>query len=378
MRNHPPEPGVDPEPTILGPSGSEPPKRRLWLTLTVGVVGLLAAGWTVAWQVTAMMTEAALDRWMDDRRAMGERLLHTGKPMLDGFPLEVRFRIQDPVWESVQGPQRITLAASVIAVANTPLAPTRLRIETPEDITATVDTPDGILEITGEQLLAELDIGATTVTAGEGLVTGLIATDPAGETVGTLDRLSLSMAPPAESESSQLTPISRKARAAAVPVSVMLDIGITRLTLSDRFEVPFEGAADLDARVAVEGPVPQLDPTSLALWRDQGGVFDIRSVSLRWGTMALVGDGTFGLDPMLRPEGAATVSASGLPGVIDRVVDMGRMKRQHAAFLKLALIAGAKTPEDGGPPRVTLPLTIQRGVVSLGPAPIGRVGSLVR
>jgi hypothetical protein len=378
MRNHPPEPGADPEPTILGPSGSKPPKRRLWLTLTVGVVGLLAAGWTVAWQVTAMMTEAALDRWMDDRRAMGERLLHTGKPMLDGFPLTVRFRIQDPVWESVQGPQRVTLATSVITVANTPLAPTRLRIETAEDITATVDTPDGILEITGEQLLAELDIGATTVTAGEGLLTGLIATGPAGETVGTLDRLSLSMAPPAESESSQLTPISRKARAAAVPVSVMLDIGITRLTLSDRFEVPFEGAADLDARVAVEGPVPQLDPTSLTLWRDQGGVVDIRSVSLRWGTMALVGDGTFGLDPMLRPEGAATVSASGLPGVIDRVVDMGRMKRQHAAFLKLALIAGAKTPEDGGPPRVTLPLTIQRGVVSLGPAPIGRVGSLVR
>lgn len=382
MRNPPPEHGAQPE--VQPETGV--PKRRLWLTLSVGLVGLLAAGWTVAWQVTAMMTEAALDRWMDDRRAMGERLAHTGKPILEGFPFEVRFRIEDPVWEIPHGAATLILAGPAITIANAPLTPTRLRIETPGALTATYAAPHlnlsgGVVEITSERALADLHIGPRTITAGTVLLTGLVATDQAGagagEVVSTLDRLELSIAPPPEAE----TPQGARA-AASLPVSAILEIGVDRLTLSDRFEVPFEGPADLDARVAVEGPLPplgpSLNPAALAQWRDRGGVFDIRAVSLRWEPMALVGDGTFGLDPMLRPEGAATVSASGLPGVIDRVVDLGRMKRGPASWLKLALIAGAKTPEEGGPPRVTLPLTIQGGVVSLGPAPIGRVSPVIR
>lgn len=390
MRNHPPE--HDAKRAVEPDTGA--PKRRLWLTLTVGVIGFLAAGWTVAWQITAMMTEAALDRWMDDRRAVGDRLAHTGKPMLEGFPFEVRLRIEDPVWELPHGTARLTLAGPTVTIANTPLAPTRLRIETPEALTAAFQAPDGsgperVVKITGERALTDLDIGPRTITAGTVLLTGVTATDQtgAGEILGTIDRLELSMRPPVETTPVETTPaeagISQGARAAdSVPISMMLEIGVDRLILSDRFEVPFEGPADLDARVAVEGTLgtslgASLNPAALALWRDQGGMFDIRAMSLRWEPMALVGHGTFGLDPMLRPEGAATVSASGLPGVIDRVVEMGRMTRGPASWLKLALIAGAKTPEEGGPPRVTLPLTIQGGVVSLGPAPIGRVGPVI-
>jgi hypothetical protein len=76
--------------------------------------------------------------------------------------------------------------------------------------------------------------------------------------------------------------------------------------------------------------------------------------------------------------GAATISAAGLPAILDQVVAMGGIKPNEASWIKLALIALAKRPAEGGAPRVTAPLTIQNGQVSLGPLTIGRVGSVIQ
>ena len=56
---------------------------------------------------------------------------------------------------------------------------------------------------------------------------------------------------------------------------------------------------------------------------------------------------------------------------------MGRIKQSEASWIKLALIALAKPPAEGGAPRVTAPLTIQNGAMSLGPLKIGRVGPVI-
>ena len=100
------------------PSGPAPGRYRRfrWLTLTIGGLGLTAAIWTVAWQITALITEASIESWMNIRRGMGEQLTYSDMITRSGYPFAVRHEIKAPVWTIRRGGLETRMTTPVLVV----------------------------------------------------------------------------------------------------------------------------------------------------------------------------------------------------------------------------------------------------------------------
>jgi hypothetical protein len=136
------------------------------------------------------------------------------------------------------------------------------------------------------------------------------------------------------------------------------------------------------ARILVEGtvlgPLPEaLEPAPLAAWRDAGGFVDAHKVALDWGPVRIAGDGTFTLDALMRPLGAFSSRIVGFDALIDRLAAAGRMSEDAAAAAHLAFALIAKTPEGGGAPVLTVPITLQDGWLFAGPVRMFEVGPVM-
>lgn len=153
---------------------------------------------------------------------------------------------------------------------------------------------------------------------------------------------------------------------------------------ADDVELPGSGPAALGdrlERVLVDatwtGPLPDADfARAMAAWRDAGGALDIRALDIAWGPLAIEGDATLSLDAAMRPLGAGVVRVAGSDSLLDALAAEGSLDKTAAAAAKIALALVARRPPDGGAPVVEAPVTVQDGVVTLGPVPVARVGPL--
>jgi hypothetical protein len=318
------------------------------------------------------MTEASIENWMELRRGFGERVTYSDMITRSGYPFTIHHEVKAPVWTIRHGGLETRMTTPVLVVENSPLNPFRLTLEADQGVHLRSGGASGMNTLTTGSVRGSVLAGEYAPESGYVVAERLVADDPAGAHLAKMDRMEVRFGP-----DDNAAEVGAQAAEQPVPVIGVLDLDISGLVLSERFQVPFTGPADLRTRTAIEGGLPSYDPAGLALWRDAGGVIDIRALSIYWAPLDLRGDGAFALDRNLRPQGAATISASGLPATLDQVVAMGGVKPGEASWIKLALIALAKPPPEGGPPRVTAPLTIQDGQVSLGPLKIGRVGSIV-
>lgn len=112
-------------------------------------------------------------------------------------------------------------------------------------------------------------------------------------------------------------------------------------------------------------PVPTgTTPEALDAWRDVSGVIDISRIAFLTDGLRVSGDGTVALDLNRRPEGAMTFVVHGADLFIDALTSQGRMSELARVGLRMAVSALEKTDEEGNR-TVTLPLTVQDGIVSL-------------
>jgi hypothetical protein len=133
--------------------------------------------------------------------------------------------------------------------------------------------------------------------------------------------------------------------------------------------------ASVTLSAAVTGPMP-LTPALIARatgWRDGGGTFEVQHATLRWGPLDLSGSATLALDEHLQPMGAATAKFKGYVATLDALARGHLIPPQAALAAKAVLGLMAHTPEDGGPPEVEVPLTLQNRTLSLGRIPLARV-----
>jgi len=109
-------------------------------------------------------------------------------------------------------------------------------------------------------------------------------------------------------------------------------------------------------------------PEALARWRDDGGTVEIQRLALGWGPLSVTADGTLALDEGLQPQAALSAHVTGYGETVDALLRAGMVKPRAAFIAKLALGAMAKTPANGGPPEIAVPVTIQDGKLYVGPA----------
>ncbi len=155
-----------------------------------------------------------------------------------------------------------------------------------------------------------------------------------------------------------------------------LSADLAGLTLPGHAGQPIAPPID---RLHVDGQVtPPIEPQPTAAetaqrWRDARGRLDLTAVSLRWGPLDATAHGTLTLDQALQPAVTAQVTATGLAAVIDQFAQTGAVTRSSATAAQ-AMLAILSAPSGGGP--VTLPVTLQDGVVAIARIPLLRLAPL--
>jgi len=119
-------------------------------------------------------------------------------------------------------------------------------------------------------------------------------------------------------------------------------------------------------------PAQPLIP-ALTAWRDAGGAIDFAQISLRWGALSVEGDGTVALDNALQPLAASSLRISGFNETLDRLAAAGVIRPDAAGATKFALGLIAKSPDGGGPPVASVPVSIQSQQLFVGPVVVSRL-----
>lgn len=155
------------------------------------------------------------------------------------------------------------------------------------------------------------------------------------------------------------------------------------LSLEDAMIAPLvpEGLAEqvetASLAVLVSGPISTGGSAlkRLALWRDGGGIVDVSDIILRWGAMDVTGDGTVTVDAVMRPLASFALKVGGLKETARDFESVGLIDASTRRGIELG--AGILSFANGGGDTVPLPVTIQSGVLSLGPVGIAEIPSLI-
>jgi hypothetical protein len=137
----------------------------------------------------------------------------------------------------------------------------------------------------------------------------------------------------------------------------------TRLVTEDAVE-----ALSFDA--TIKGPMP-LAPLKDALgaWRDAGGVAELNSFAFAQGPLSVTGNGTLALDAALQPEGAGTITTSGLSEALEILIRDGFIPDDRALIARTTVKALEKPGPDGRL-QAKVGLSLQNRTVSFGPVPL--------
>jgi hypothetical protein len=125
-------------------------------------------------------------------------------------------------------------------------------------------------------------------------------------------------------------------------------------------------AADVQLPQAVDGPLGR----TMSKRRHSGGTVDVNWLQVNWGEFDLRAKGTLALDAEARPLGAFSTDIRGYNQALDTLVAYAALEQSAATMAKVGLSLLAKSPAEGGPPVLTLPLTAQDGHLYAGPLKI--------
>lgn len=107
--------------------------------------------------------------------------------------------------------------------------------------------------------------------------------------------------------------------------------------------------------------------TTIAGWRDKGGVVDVLDLNVDWDGMVARANGTVTVDEDLRPLGSFTANFVDYDSMLEVMVHAGYIKKKAADAVGFALHLLSGEPEIGKR-EISIPLTMQNGELRIGPA----------
>ena len=166
--------------------------------------------------------------------------------------------------------------------------------------------------------------------------------------------------------------LSARRGEASAAAAIDLSFRIESMLLPKALQAaPGRLVALLAADTVLSRPPPgDLSAAELARWRDDSGALDIRALSVDWGPVSLRGTGRLSLDEALRPAGEIESRIAGFPELVETLRGQEVIGAATALALTLGVGLLEETPADGGPPEVSVPVTLGGGQLSIGPAPI--------
>lgn len=333
--------------------------------LLVAVVAA-ALGYIAYYVVVLDGFEEGIARWVAERRAEG---MEAGYADLrtHGFPFRIVATLGEPALALPMTPRAPEWQARRLALVVQPWSFRHL-----------------IVDLSGEGRISAIDGGERRrldYAVGHGRASYQVDPD------GRLERLSAELGEVTLAEAARGRQLSlaqgelhaRPAAAAQIELALKLEgLAVDPESLApDERPLPAFGPeiALLAAELTVNAvPPPTGDARAwLARWRDAGGDLDLQRFKLTWGEVDIEADGTLALDAELRPIGALTARVRGHEHLIDAALAAGQMRAGDAKTARSVLDILAQA--GGGV--LSVPLTLQDGLVSLGPVPLARLAPLL-
>lgn len=364
---------------VQAPPGRRAARRRwlrpapLLLGLTVLLAGLAAAH-AMLWHWMGGRLEEGFTAWAQSRRAQGWRVEY-GTPQRGGWPFSATLRLPDfrlsggdatlpggIDWRVPALDLRVVLPR-LDELRIEPKGPQRLRLgalELPfaaDRLTGLLPLQADVLPRGGEFRADRLRLGLPGTAADGG---------PGGLEIRRLEVTLDTRSSATEGES-------------AIALSVQSQ-GITLPSLSQGRSWPLGPrieTAGLTASLTGPLPVGRVPTRRAEIWRDAGGVLELRDVTLRWGPTAASAAATLALDEALQPMGAGTVRLVGAQEALSMLGAGGVIDARTAETASRMAALLARPGGEGEPPQIELPLTLQDRRLSLARLPVLRLPELV-
>lgn len=346
--------------------------RRVPLILLVAALALAAAT-TVYWHYASEALRDGIGHWAEARRAEGLQASYSSVTV-KGFPFGLQAVIRDPV------------------LARSPSAPggkeeawewrgDELDVSVRPWNTSLVD-----LRIRGtQQITLPLGENGVTVFTDQGRAVGTVDLDAKGVPSGadfSFDGLDILNEDGTQAVSIAHLDVTGASHAVGVPAheSPTFDLSVDGkgIELPAGMHPPLGTyVAAVECQASLMGELPP-GPTveAATAWRNEGGTIEVHRLHLEWGPLTIEAGGTLALDSNLQPIGALSAIVRGFPETVDALVAGGMVKKSDGETAKTVLGLLAKSPKGGGPPELTVPLTVQNGWIYVGPVALARAPEL--
>jgi hypothetical protein len=345
-------------------------RRVVWTGLALL---LLLGGYGAAWWYFSEFSRKMIVAWINGLPA--DRItLSPGEMRRGGFPFALRWTFAGPKVDALWALGDVSAQAASLSIWLEIWRPSRIQFHAVQPGSVTHHGPSG----------RAWGLGMTSLSGVVEIV------EP-----GTVDvRYAASEALLDEVEPGNPSAVVRRVGAAATargaargpdipaaadqPPSHSASITLEGVTIPKSRRLVAGESGRVQALFTLRGGIGDGSIEDLVAWRDAGGVLEIEKLDIDWIPIELEFESTLALDARLRLLGAGTANIRGLPGLIDRLVERGDIKRSDATVTKLALALLTRPAKDGGAAVVRLPLTAQNGSLRAGPFVLGRLPSIIR
>ena len=332
--------------------------RRVGRIVLFGL--LLTVCWVIGWQILSLRLEAFVEDWCKAQSIDGQQITYRTSNH-GGFPFAIKVTLEETVWRQQRASGEIATHPTRVDVFVELLAPSLLKIEAPDGLVLTQTTSKQIVA-KAEHVQASVSLNKPGPTLNLSLENAT-RYDEAGSILATAQSLNLSWQGSREEIADAPSP--------AVPALGRLSLKATNLLTH---ELAIESPANVDAKLLIRGQNKSL--RSLSAWRDSGGVIDFEQLHLSWKDVYATADGSLTLDEQFRPEGAGMVEVKGIESAINHFRDRGALTPTVSALMKVATALAQRPASDGAGRSVTLPVTAQSGILSVGSFQVGRLMTL--
>ena len=330
--------------------------RRLTILACVVLV-LVAVGLSAFWLYGAERLKQTVAHIEGNWRAQGGVLSYENF-RLDGFPMWFRIRVDKPVVGLPQAHSPWRWEGPPVRLRMSPFAP-RGRILFPGTHKLEVNLFGAPVALAIDAKSAEGRYRGRASEARYNVVGGTLSVSVNGQPPLTVRALDF--------EITQFRGVTDHLKPSAEFSFEIDDVMLPAGSLPEQFRSRPIDLALLQGQVL--GPfTPDFNRAAATAWRDVGGTVEIESVELRWGPLKMVAVGTMALDENLQPLAALTATITGFNETIDALTSTGAIQRNEADSAPPLLGLLAKPPRLlGGPPEITVPVTIQNQRLSMGP-----------
>ena len=327
------------------------------VTITLIVFSTVIFGYTTYWYIAASEITKRINEWASIQNTLGNKIVFEDISTR-GFPLNLDIQIEKPEIEISDSD--LIIATKRFHISLEPWNFRRINI-TPDKETWAKTTNNGLIET----YLIKLASGRVEITR-DGKYLRDIHTQ----------LFDISLESPISKEPTLVSYLqlkiqvlgSHKSQELNAPL-VNTTLNLEKIVLPDGFgEDMGEYIDHLDISTSLFGTISDDEPNNtMKRWRDSGGFLDINSLRGRWGPLELEASGTMTLDEHERPLAAIAADVTGYGDMIDALIMSNAIPLGDAFIAKVAFNMLAEEKPDGSRQLNAIPLTIQDGILSVGP-----------